>query len=306
VASDPIFFPGTYEELQLVGVRFDLCDHEAPGPCPTSGDASLRLVFQPLRDVEGATDTGFHAFYTIHEAEIPAAIQALTELSMIRTGVAEPLTVSSPLSLGIPDYTEKLRTFVRTYGGESRLIRLTMNAQTALSAQVKWVLRGVEKQGTEFVDIAITGTSVTDQVVTLASDGFFDVEPVTDIPEGLALALDGLPFKAASDEDQLAALGAFVAIDNPLTNAPDTVSCVACHTATVGLSKRSEELELDPLTLPGRYETSRDVSVDAGMSKTTDFTIRAFGWLRRDPMISQRVANDTALVLEDIAARGQE
>jgi hypothetical protein len=54
ISTDSILFPGSYERLQLVGVRFDLCDHEAPGPCPSVGDASLRLVFQPLSDLDAS------------------------------------------------------------------------------------------------------------------------------------------------------------------------------------------------------------------------------------------------------------
>jgi hypothetical protein len=301
---DSILLPGSYEGLQLVGVRFDLCDHEAPGPCPTTGDASLRLVFQPLSDLDGAADTGFHAFYTILEAEIPAALQALTELSLLRTGPAQPLMPSDALLLETGAYAEKLRAFVRAYGGASRLIRLTMNAQTALSAQFKWVLRGVEKVGTEFSDIPITGTIESSQVVTFGGEGFFEVEPVSYVPEGLAAALDFTQFSALEEEeDQIEVLRAFAAIDNPFTSAPDTVACVACHTSTVALALRSEELGVDPTTFPEHYATSFDVSVAAGKSRTTDRTLRAFGWLGREPMISQRVANDTALVLEDIAAR---
>ena len=305
LGSDSLIFPDTYDRLHLVAVRFDLCDHETPGPCPTSGDASLRLVFQRLDDSGGADDTGFHAFYTILEAEIPAALKALAELSLLRTGPAEPLGPSVSLSEDNPAYAEKLRAFVLAYGGASRLVRLTMNAQSAISAQIKWNLRGLERQGTDFVDMTITGTSETIQTVTLQSDAFFEVEPASDLPQGLGLALDGVAFQAAEEADQLAALGAFVAIDNQLTNAPDTVACVACHTSTVALAMRSEDLGADPSSLPGRYETPFDVSVAEGKSQTTDFTLRAFGYLNYDPMISQRVANDTALVLEDIALRLQ-
>jgi len=305
VGSESFILPNTYDRLHVVGVRFDLCDHQTPGPCPTSGDASLRLVFQRLDDGGGAEDTGFHAFYTILEAEIPAAIQALSELSLLRTGPAEPLGPSASLSEDNPAYAEKLRLFVRAYGGASRLVRLTMNTQSFGSEQFKWILRGLEKQGSDFVDQTITGTSENIQTVTLQSEAFFEAEPASDFPQGLALALDGVAFQAAEEADQLAALGAFAAIDNPLDNAPDTVACVACHTSTVALAMRSEDLGVDLLSLPGRYETPFDVSVAEGKSQTTEFTLRAFGYLNYDPMISQRVANDTALVLEDIALRSQ-
>jgi hypothetical protein len=180
-----------------------------------------------------------------------------------------------------------------------------MNAQPIISAAVKWFFRGVERKGTEFEDMTIHGTTETLQVVNLGGTAFFDVSPESDEPSGLALALDYTKYKDASDEEQRATLEAFAAINNPLTNAPDTVACVACHTSTVALATRADELRVDPSTLSGRYTTSFDVSIGAGMAATTDRTLRALGWLGTAPMISERVAHDTALVLEDIALHYQ-
>jgi hypothetical protein len=294
-----------YDRLQLVAVRFDLCDHTAPGPCPLSGDASLRLIFQPLRDELGAEDVGFHAFYSIAEAEIPVALQTLGELSALRNGPAEPLAPSATLAEGKVEYVEKLRAFVRASAGEQRLIRLTMNAQPLIFSSITWLFRGVERRGTQFEDLSISGTTETTQQVTLVGEGFFLVNPMSDTPPGLARALDRTQFEAASDEEKRAALEALVAADNPLTNSTDTIACPACHTSTVALASRAKDMGLDPATLPGSYETSFDVSVEAGMSKTNDQTLRALGFLGRKVMISQRVANDTALVLEDIERRFQ-
>lgn len=305
-ASIPILTPEAYDRLHLVAVRFDLCDHDEPGPCPTSGDASLRLVFQPLNDSFGAEDVGFHAFYSIQEAEIPAALQTLVELSELRTGPAEPLAVSAALTEGNAEYIETLRAFVRAYAGEQRLVRLTMNAQPSIFASITWLFRGLERDGSEFEDMLIEGTSETTQQVMLVSESFFQVTPVSDTPEGLALALDFSGFNAASESERTAALEALVAIDNPLTSAPDRVACVGCHTSTVSLAARSTEMGLDPEALAGRYVTSFDVSIDAGESATLDRTLRALGWLGTVPLISQRVANDTALVLDDLARRAEQ
>lgn len=301
LGSDELFLDA-YEQLQLVAVRFDLCDHNAPGPCPLSGEASLRLVFQPLR-VKGAADVGVHAFYAIGETEVPAALRALRELAALRSGPAEPLAPSVSLATGNVEYTEKLRAFVRAYGGEGRLIRLAVNAQSANSAAVTWFFREFERRGTEFEERSITGTTETTQRVNFAGDAFFEVEPVSDAPPGLARVLDRTEFRASSEAEQRAALETLVAIDNPLTNGPDTVACVACHTSTVALATRAKDMNLDPDSLVGRYTTSFDVSVGAGMSATNDRTLRALGWIGTTPMISQRVANDTALVLDDIARR---
>lgn len=296
----PALNPDTYERLQLVAVRFDLCDHNEPGPCPLTGDASLRLVFQPMREF-GAEDVGFHAFYTIAHSDIPAALLALVELSELRTGPPEPLGVSVPLAEGDTEYGDKLRNFVRTYGGGQRLMRLTMNAQPVIFASITWLFRGVERKGADFADMLIVDTTEKTQQVRLDGEAFFTVTPESDAPEGLARAIDFAEFRDASEAEKQTALQALVAIDNPLTSAPDNVACVGCHTSSVTLAARSAAMGVDPLTLPGRFTTSFDVSIAAGESATLDRTLRALGWIGTTPLISQRVANDTALLLEDLA-----
>lgn len=296
------FSSDTYQRLQLVAVRFDLCDHQAPGPCPLTGEASLRLVFQPLH-IHGADDVGIHAFYSVAETEVVAALRALRELASLRSGPAEPLAPSESLAAGDAEYTEALRAFVRAYGGEGNLIRLAVNAQFALSAAVTWFFRELERREADFEERSITGMTETTQRVTLEGGAFFRVEPVSDAPPGLARALSSGEFRGSSQAEQNTALEALVAINNPLTHGPDTVACVACHASTVALATRAEDLGIDPSRLPGRYTTSHDVSVAAGMSAMSDRTLRALGWRGTTPLISQRVAHDTALVLEDIARR---
>jgi hypothetical protein len=68
------------------------------------------------------------------------------------------------------------------------------------------------------------------------------------------------------------------------------------------LHARAAAMQVDPKSLPGTYTTPRDRSIDGGKSKAAVIT-RALGWLDREPMISQRVVHDTALVLDDLAAR---
>src|SRR5690606_25676016 len=111
-----------------------------------------------------------------------------------------------------------------------------------------WLFRGVERQGAEFQDLLITGTNETTQQVTLASEAFFLINPVSDAPAGLARALDKTQFDDANDADKRAALEALVVIDNPLQSGPDTVACVACHTSTVALATRAKYMGLDPAT----------------------------------------------------------
>jgi hypothetical protein len=251
-------------------------------------DLSLRLkLFQPIREDSAAEDVGFHAFYSVPKAEIPAALHDLVALGKLRTGPDEPLTISAPLSEGNTEYWEQLRAFVSAHGGETKLVRLTMNAQPIIFASVTWLFRGVERQGTTFENMTIAGTSETTQQVTLAGEGFFQISPVSDAPQGLALALDLLAFRYASAEERTMALEALVAIDNPLTRAPDNVACVGCHTSSVALAMRSADMGVDSQTLSGRFTTSFDVSIAAGESATTDRSLRALGtWARRRSSLS--------------------
>ena len=46
--AGPVLTPATYGRLQLVAVRFDLCDRHLPGVCAEAEDAQMRLVFQPI------------------------------------------------------------------------------------------------------------------------------------------------------------------------------------------------------------------------------------------------------------------
>ena len=98
-------------------------------------------------------------------------------------------------------------------------------------------------------------------------------------------------------------LGALAAADNPQNHTAETVSCVTCHVSTVLMAARAAGAAIDPLTLPARYTSTFDLSIAGGQSAQTQNTIRALGYLRKVPLISQRVVNDTAQTLAEIEKR---
>jgi hypothetical protein len=293
-----------YARLHLVAVRFDLCDRHLPGVCPAAEDGRLRLVFQPLSDASGAQDVGFHAFYTIGKDEIPGAVAALRELATTAPPQSGALRVSPALSAANPQaYATKLRAFVRRYGGEGRIVRLTMNAQNLNFSAIAWALRGVEKQGNAFVDMVIVGATATSESVTFTGNPGYAVTPLTDTPSGLLGAIAQTMFDAADAAKKREFLQALAAIDNPLSHTAETVACVACHVSTVMMKARASSTAIDPLTLAGRYASKYDLGIDGGKSAETPTTLRALGYLGKQPMISQRVVNDTAQTLTEIAQR---
>jgi len=304
LGSSPVLDAATYDRLQLIAVRFDLCDRHLPGVCPEAEDARMRLVFQPLHLDGLADDAGFHAFYTVRADEISGAVAALRELAMVAPAQSGALRVSPALRAANPEpYATKLRAFVKRYGGDSRMVRLTMNAQPQLFGQVRWVFRGVEKIGDAFVDMPLVGGSATDISQSVILDGSsYDVTPITDTPSGLLGAIRQTLFDAANAAKQRDYLSALAAVENPLTHTAETVACVACHVTTFVTSTRATSASFDPLTLPARYTSKLDLSTAAGMS-STDRGIRALGYNRQQPMISQRVVNDTAQTLAELEQR---
>lgn len=306
--NQPILPPETRDQLHVVAVRFDLCDRPAPGVCPASDDARMRVVFQPMNDSFGALDVGFHAFYRIANAEIPEALAAVRALAATATVQQSGALRMSPELTASPSgaYATKLRAFLTKYGGDTRIVRLTVNAQPLVFAQIRWMLRGVELKGGAFVDMGIVGSTAVEESVLLAgaagSPGF-DVKPAADAPVGLAVALSESAFAGANDKGKRDALAALVAVENPLSHSAETVACVACHTSTVLSAARAAALGVDLATVPGRYSSTRDLSVAGGKSNEADRTIRALGYIGKTPMISQRVVNDTAQTLAEIEQR---
>jgi len=298
-----------YEQLQLVAVRFDLCDRHLPGACPEAEDARLRLVFQPIQDVTGAAgtaapDVGFHAFYAIRNDEIAGAVAALRDLARMAPAQTGALRVSPALSAANSGaYATAVRAFVKRYGGEARIVRLTMNAQLLNFASFRWALRGVEKKGDAFVDITMVGATEVSESVGFSGTATYDVTPIADTPVGLRIALSQTLFDRADPSMKRDGLAVLAAVDNPLAHTAETVPCVACHVSTVVMNARAPSAGSDPLTVAGRYTSKFDLSIAAGKSVDTPQTLRALGYLRKDPMISQRVVNDTAQTLTEVEAR---
>ena len=59
----------------------------------------------------------------------------------------------------------------------------------------------------------------------------------------------------------------------------------------------------DPTTIATTYQSSHNISIPSDQIDDDNPAIRAFGWIRTFPAISQRVANDTAHTLSEIDER---
>jgi hypothetical protein len=299
----PTLVEDVYPDLQVLAVRFDLCDRVAPGPCPDS-DGRLRIVFQALRKTtpQSTVDAAFHAFYRIPNADLPALVAELRALSRLQNApLASPLGVSPALSMSTTgDYAVGLKRLITKYAGTNSLLRLTFFAQPDIFAAVRWVFRGVEKSDAAFTEIVIPGIAAGLQEVTFLATNSFEVAPVVDQPKGFVLATSEMAFAAASPADRQVALQALAAAENPLTHTPKTIQCATCHVSSHIQADRASASGLDPRNIAGRYTSS---SFDLTVPPIAERTLRALGWLQGTPLIAQRTANESAQVALEMDAR---
>lgn len=294
------------DDFQVVAVRFDLCDRSGIGSCPPGADGRLRLVLQPVYARAGETfahDVALHAFYPIAAGELGGVIGELRRLARRRhEPPGAPLAVSPAAAAGDATYLDGLRALVLRYARADRLVRLTVIGQVADSAAFAWIFRGVDRQGDQLVPIVIPGVDDTQQTVQLAGgDTVYRSDPIADAPPGFALATNGPRFAAAGAAERAAAVAALVEIQDPVRHDTVDTQCIACHLASYLTARRAAASGIDPAALPGQLTPrARAVHTIAGDDPRV---VRAFGWAGNAPAISQRVANDTAEVLADIAAR---
>src|SRR5262249_23874072 len=116
-------------------------------------------------------------------------------------------------------------------------------------------------------------------------------------------AIDNPGFLNGTTAAREQALEALVTIMNPTATTPKTIQCAGCHVSTYMSTFRAQQAGVALASIPGQVTSTHDLSIAAGMSATDNTSVRALGWRDDVAEISQRVANDTAMVLDEIEAR---
>lgn len=270
-----------YEDFHVVAVRFDLCLHDAAGPCREGETGRVRLVLQPLyvaNDKVLAHDIALHAFYPIDPDELGDVVRELRSLAALQDApLNASLTVSPALArdpTGI--YPTRLRALVERYAQADRLVRLTVIGQNADSAAFAWAFRGIALGDAGWAEIRIPEIrAFTQKVLFAGGDAIYSVFPGADSPPGIAFALNGALFDSASADAQRYALEALATVQNPNLRGPGTTQCIACHVSTFLTRRRATTSGIDPATLqtPKRrstYGRHRRASHHAGRRRGDD------------------------------------
>lgn len=291
-----------FDRLRVVAIRFDVCDRAAPGRCPDGADGSLRLVLQPLLRTAEAEDVALHAFYPVPAAEVPELVDSLRRLARLQdVPLTAPLQVNQAWKTNA-EYTQGLAALVARYAAPAKLVRVTLFGQLTMNAALIWVFRGVEKHGAGFERIDIPDVMAQDQQAVLFGGASFTATPIADAPAGFRRVLSESDFRAGTPAQQREALESLTASDNPTLHTAQTVQCVTCHVSTTLLDQRAADAGIDLSTLPTRF-TSRFDLTPLGKDSVRPFTLRALGWLRKEPLVAHRAVHETANVVEEMEAR---
>ena len=289
--------------FRVVAARFDLCDRPRPGPCSNEADGVLRLVLQPVSPLTGAEDVALHAFYPVPRAEVYETIDTLRALARLQD--VDPRSM-----LGVnrafgpnPEFTTRFSALLARYARIERLFRLTLFGQLTRNAALIWVFRGLERRGEAFVRIEIPDVRELDQVTRLFSATEVLNAPQADAPAGFRLLMAAREFASAPTADQRQALDVLEAIDNPTLHTAETMQCVSCHIATTVRADRARAAKVDLATLPSHFSATRFDLTPLGDEGIRFRTLRALGWFGTSPLVSARVVNESAAVVEELEAR---
>ncbi|MFM2151741.1 MAG: hypothetical protein RL199_176 [Pseudomonadota bacterium] len=289
--------------LRAVGVRFDGCF-----PGKAGCEPQIRVVLQPVKTDGTALDSALHLFFRLTEDELVLVTTELRRLRTLAPEVADaPLDVHAALVAQGPDgaYGSALRDLVLTYAGEQNLSRVTFFLR-APPQQETWFLGGFDRVDGKLEVIEIVGVGKGNQRVirtNLATGWQYVLTPEGNSPEDGRVLLDSATADAATDDARRKAYASFLRVENPDKHGPDALPCAGCHVSTFVADEAGRRFGLKPADFPGDAFTSgHDLTVRGGASRNPT-SLRAFGWFQKEPMLSQRVVNESAAVVDDLERR---
>jgi hypothetical protein len=293
-----------YDRMRVVSLRFDDCHALPAGGC----EPQIRLVMQPLTGSGLAQDSALHLFYSLDSADLDPLVSELVALKALAPEVVDgPLDVHAALvAQGVEGaYGTGLQELVLSRIGEANLTRITFFLRAPPAVEV-WFFGGFERRDGELevMDIVDLGQSNQQVIRRDVSDGYdYEVNPLSSFAEVERPLLTTAAAEAATDEERAAAFQSLLRTENPNLFTPDDLSCTGCHLATFVLEETRARFGLEDASFADDvYDSELDLSVRGG-AKTTASSLRAFGYFKRDAMISQRVVHESAGVVSRLRAR---
>ncbi|MFT3697265.1 MAG: hypothetical protein QM831_29245 [Kofleriaceae bacterium] len=263
----------TPSQFTITAMRLDPCFGQlGDAPC----DAQLRLVFQPMMPgtETRVDDVGVHAFYSLTQDELLAAIREITAAR----GTADlgPLAVHPLLAQQGTGgaFATTLSHVISTYAGQGNLVRLNafsiVEDTKPIETRQQWAFTSADISAGTVSPHLIPGMTASRLDATVELAQFTTtIDPVATIMDSVGN------------------------IENPHVQTPNTIDCASCHFA-------QPSHELGGVPVGDAFEAAGIPAAD--LASTTHLidpndqglNIHAFSYRFTQPMINQRTINETA------------
>ena len=302
--------------LKIIAIRLDPCFSEGNGtPCRKQ----LRLIWQPVLTSGGSSttaDAAVHTFYEFDDAKWSQLMMAWGELV---TGQEQDVLQVHPRLKAegyAGPYWKKLRAVLLRFCGARTLVRSTA---MALNGGIFWTFIGVDWVNGQAKTIPIPRIGRNAQAFLFSRGN--DLADLSDLSqfnaviqpsppqEDLLLELisGSLSFKQRRSEvDAKQVMQRAFAFENPRLSHPGNVDCASCHVAQTVRAwgqKNFPHWDWQREFQTFRFASSTGNLENRSVNPLRTNRLRAFGYFDADPVISQRVINETALILEKLKAR---
>jgi hypothetical protein len=327
-AQDTNDGPIQYGDLHVVAFRLDPCFGTTdPIGEPDKCESQLRLVFQPLRldsvtNAAVADDAAVHVFYKLTREELIAAATDIVD-ARLGDGVTTDLgALAVHPTISAEGVTGPLATrfaqIIAKYAGQDNIVKVTsfvflaVNEGVVASFDQFWTLHGNDVVAGHFQPIEIAGMPPKTTEIDLdviAQPLATRSSPAPEATDDLTLLANFSAAMASSPLQRQAAFDAALRIENPHDHTPNTTDCGSCHIAqharelvgdALGMHEAGNPNAFVPdasLPLADLAHTTHAVSADGGVN------IHAFSYRGREPMINQRVINETASIVVSLGSQ---
>jgi hypothetical protein len=324
----------SYDDLRVVSVRIDPCFAVMhPDPHGAGCPPQVRLVLEEVRATDGgapqAFDSALHAIYSLPRNELLTLARKLVALRQANDAAnasagplgPHPVMVQQGLAGAMSAGVQKL---ILQYVGEENLVRVAM---FGTDDQLNWTFRANDLTdggaGTT-VPLVIPGENVGDpHIQTLNSASRPpDAAPLGPFALGWFFQVtiaspDDIEPLGGADEDpstQMSndAFAALLRLEDPTQRTFDTTDCGSCHLTTplaklIALPEGNDDTTTATSGNEGRFAPDGKSVTAADVATTYDLTLpridlHAFSYDTTSPTVNQRVANETAAIVEYFAA----
>ncbi len=286
------------DDWTAVAVRIDPC---FPGSAECR--KQVRVVAQPMTDREDSLefeDSAIHLLFDLSDDDFEQI--RLQWLNLPRTDASTPLGVHPVLEREgwSGAFGMQLLTLLGDVVRSGALNEVATMAGTSLS----WDFRLFTVFDEQASPAPIPLIDEPEQFfTTLLPQDAFNMQPPSEVDDaleplaGTAAGEIGGPWELVAPPEEVAeALDLTVRLDDPASEFhPGSVSCVACHVAT-----RLRERALDAGVAWEEPDLEATVAIDPELRGSGQM-VRAFGYFRRSPVITQRTVNESLRVADVLA-----